>query len=457
MLSPSGRGVLPLRDEHMQPGCAPQVPQPELMTPPPIPLLLRVYLIATWVLALPMALMSRIAHSRMGAPKARFTERLGRASRQADGPVIWFHAASVGEVTQIAPLAQALALSEKAQILVTTTTASSADWVAREMPDAIHQFASVDTPQAVARFLDSWSIKVALYVEGDPWPRTVLEAQRRGVPLVLLNARHSRTRVRLAEVYRVLLGGFALITCRSQTVADDILSMGLPADRVIVLPDLRLASPPLPAPPDLCAELRRQIGERPVWLAASTHPADEAAVLQAHQHALETRPETLLIWAPRHPKRGGPLCSQLRDAGLSCAQRSAGEALDDTTQVYVADTLGELGAFYSVAPLSFLGGSFGDEGGHNPYEPASFGSAIVAGGRVKNFAAAYVALGDAGAVLQISDQSALGPTIVELMDATRAQDMGRAGRDFIETGDECLSDYLRHVLLVLRNSGQNRP
>ncbi|WP_170151155.1 3-deoxy-D-manno-octulosonic acid transferase [Sulfitobacter guttiformis] len=404
----------------------------------------------TRVFALPIAAVASILHRRMGADPKRFSERLGRGALQSHAPVIWFHAASLGEVMQIAPLAQDLAQTENSAILVTTTTATGAAWVAREMPDAIHRFAPIDTPSAVACFLNGWSISAAIFVEGDLWPRLLSELGRRGIPRILLNARHSKTRARLPAVFSTLLMPFALVTCRSERVAEDIRALGLPAENIYVLPDLRLTVEKLKVPQDHLKELSQALGDRPMWLAASTHPADEDAILTAHQEVIKTFPDALLILAPRHPDRGPPLQKLAKTKTLVSARRSKGETLSDATQLYIADTLGELGIFFSLSPIVFLGGSFGDEGGHNPYEPAHFGAALVHGPHVKNFADAYDALHVAGAAVQVDAPEQLGPVLADLMKGGEAHGMAQAGLTFIADTQKSSATYAELITGVIR-------
>lgn len=377
----------------------------------------------------------------MGAASERFSERLGQNPASEKKQVIWFHAASLGEVKQIGPLAEKMARTEQAEILVTTTTASGADWVAREMPYAIHRFAPIDTPRAVRGFLDGWSIRAAIFVEADLWPRLVMELQKRDVPQILLNARHSRSRMRFHRVFSTLLSPFALVTCRSETIADEMRSLGISADRVRVLPDLRLSLAQMPVDHDQVAQLSEIIGDRPRWLAASTHPADEEAVIAAHQDVTAQTPDALLIVAPRHPQRGDALKKLARDQGFNVAQRSLGEEISASTKVYVADTLGELGAFFSLSPLVFLGGSFGSEGGHTPYEPASFGTAILHGPNIRNFTDAYAGLTKAGGALEVPSEGELGPAVIALMQGERAGSMANAGLAFMDNAQESLAAY----------------
>ena len=401
------------------------------------PLLLRLWFFITWCFAYPIRRLSQRLHSRMGAAPERFPERLGQSSRGSDAPVIWFHAASLGEVSQIGPLVERL--EEGSTILVTTATKAGADWVARALPDVIHQFAPLDTPSVVSGFLDSWRISIAVFIEGDLWPRMITALQTREIPHVLLNARNSRTRQRLPRVFATLLSGFALITCRSESVAQSILSLGFPAARLKILPDLRIATANIACPVDLLTTLQSDIGDRPIWLAASTHRPDEKPVLAAHKEVIAKHPNALLILAPRHPQRGASLLAAARAYGFIVAQRSTGEPLTPETQIYLADTLGELGVFYSLAPVAFIGGSFGDEGGHNPYEPASCGTAILSGAKVKNFAEAYAELSKVGAAKLFDDPLTLGHQINALLVSDQTRAMGNAGLAYMKASKGSVS------------------
>lgn len=427
------------------------------MKPQPFPKMLRAWMLATRVLAHPIIWVSRYLHRRMGAPSDRFQERLGQANRTGKGGVIWFHAASLGEVMQIAPLVDTLEQTQNASILVTTTTQAGADWVARELPSVFHQFVPIDVPSAVNRFLDHWSPRIAIFVEGDLWPRLVVETQSRRIPQVLLNARHSRTRARFSAIFSRLLAPFSLVTCRSQTVVDEILSLGLSPAQVKLLPDLRVAATKLPAPAKVVHPLSETIGSRPVWLAASTHADDEQAVLAAHGKIVEHFPNALLIIAPRHPKRGAPLQTLAMDRGFATARRSLNETLNENAQVYIADTLGELGVFFALSPVAFVGGSFGQEGGHNPYEPASFGTAILSGPQIKNFEDAYALLIEKGAAQQVENSADLGRVLANLLGSDQASSMGLAGLDFMASSEDNIANCARLIAEVLHaESGNGR-
>ncbi|MEX0282869.1 MAG: 3-deoxy-D-manno-octulosonic acid transferase [Arenibacterium sp.] len=409
------------------------------MNKPGIPFLLRVWFLATALFPYAIHLVSKRLHGRMNAAPERFAERLGHTTLTSDKPVIWFHGASLGEIAQIGPLVARLRNANQTRILVTTSTQAGADWVARELPDVTHQFAPVDTPSAVKGFLNAWRISIAIFIEGDFSPRMISELQKRNIPHVLLNARNSRTRQRLPKVFASLLSGFSLITCRSDRVARGILALGFPEENIKTLPDLRITTAKLPCSAEQLSSFRRKIGSRAVWLAASTHKEEGQAVLTANKATLAESSTTLLIPAPRHPKRSAPLAIAAKEQEFTFAQRSTGDELTPATQIYLADTLGELGLFFSLSPIAFVGGSFGDEGGHNPYEPASFGTAILSGSRVKNFADAYEALTTAGAARLLKDPSQLSGALIELMRSDQTAEMGQAGMAFMEASEDGVS------------------
>lgn len=407
-----------------------------------IPFILKAWLALTRLFAGPIAWFSAYFHRRMGADPLRFSERLGKDLPDDQEEIIWFHAASLGEVRQIGPLAAQISQANSAGILITTTTVAGADWVVQEMPYAVHRYAPLDTPSAVKGFISGWSFSAAVFVEGDLWPRMLLELEKQGVPRILLNARHSKTRLRFQAAFARLLGSFACITCRSQGIKDGMLALGLPQDRVHVLPDLRTTLPRLPVNPDFSRMLSQAIGDRANWLAASTHPADEEAVLSAHTEVLASHPSALLILAPRHPRRGGDLANMARERGLQVARRSLQDDVTAETQIYIVDTLGEMGSLFDQASVAFLGGSIGKEGGHTPYEPASFGAAILYGPNVKNFADAFAGLSDVGAAVQVPEADQLGTALNSLMEGACVREMGQAGLKYTEDGQGALARYV---------------
>jgi 3-deoxy-D-manno-octulosonic-acid transferase len=277
-------------------------------------------------------------------------------------------------------------------LLVTTTTATGGFAVTRAVPGALHQFLPADIPKAVAGFLDHWRPDAAIIVESDIWPRLVTVSSARSIPLALVNARPSRTRLRLPRSMGALLSRFSLVTTQDVKVTQEILSLGVSEESVVTAKRTALT---------------RMIGDRSLWSAVSTHPADEGAVLAAHAALRQRRPDALLLLVPRHPARGEAIISACAAQGLSSARRSLGESVTTDTAVYLCDTVGETGVFFRLARIVFLGGSFGKEGGHNPFEPLSLGAAVLHGPRVRHFSASYARFDAAGASKVVADATAL--------------------------------------------------
>ncbi len=388
-------------------------------------LILCLWLFATAGLSFLIVFGARVWHSRQGCDPKRFCERLGYPSvAHETGEWLWFHAASLGEVSQIRDLASKLRVDFGYRILVTTITATGAEWVAREMPDAVHQYAPLDTPDAVRRFLDNWVPRVAVFVEGDLWPRLVLEAAKRSCQLILANARTSISRQRMPKTFASLLSSFSLITCKSEAVYKEIFELGVSEEKMCVLGDLKAEAGRLTVQKSALEKLRREVGDRPVWVAASTHEGDENGILRAHKLCRVELPDALLIWAPRHPARACDIRAVAIRQGMTVVQRSLGEEITLETDIYLADTLGELGIFFTLSQVAFLGGSFGAEGGHNPFEPAHFGCAIFTGPHVRNFSESFAALENCGAAKTFSDGDSLGRGLVELLATGHAKIMG---------------------------------
>ena len=395
-----------------------------------VSLLLKIWLFLTHWLSWLIAFGARIGHWRQGA---RFAERLGHTTQPAPHkPVIWFHAASLGEISQVQDVILGLQKSERYQVLVTTMTSSGANFAARHLPQATHQFVPLDTPSAVEKFLGFWNPQIAIFVESDLWPRLIRETAKRDCPLILLNARPSKSRERAPQFYGQILAQFDAITCKSAQVADGLIRLGITGEKLFEFGDLRANAALLSVSDIEVATLRNAIGDRPVWIAASTHVGDEAEVLAACKIVLAQHPKTLLIWAPRHPNRGGAIQTALTRTELSSARRSQINPISPDTQVYIADTLGELGTLIQLSNIVFLGGSFGKDGGHNPYEPARFATAILTGPNVKNHSDGFHMLVQNGAGIRVSNGDVLGQRICGLLNDGTAADMGQRAKDLVD-------------------------
>ncbi len=351
---------------------------------------------------------------------ARLPERLGIASQpRPPGRLCWLHAASVGEALSILPLIARIKASRPALgLLVTTGTVTSATLLAARLPPGvIHHYAPVDLPQAAREFLDHWRPDLALWTESELWPVLVTALADRAVPMVLLNGRMSersfRRWRRASGIGRALLKPFHL--CLAQTPADAARFKALGADPVEYLGNLKFAAPPLPVDEAILRQAEAMLGPRPRWLAASTHPGEEEIILEAHRRLKARHPDLLTLIVPRHPERGERIARTLRAAGLSVARRGAGEAIAPATEIYIADTIGELGLWYRLAGVAFVGGSLVAHGGQNPLEPARLGLAVLHGPGMANFAEIAVGLAAAGGSRTVADAASLGDALEALL------------------------------------------
>jgi len=336
----------------------------------------------------------------------RLAERFGHPSLPRPmGRLVWCHAASVGEASSLLLLIEKMHEAQPdIRFLLTTGTVTAAHTIGARLPSyAFHQYAPVDLRPCVARFLDHWRPLLAIRVESELWPNTLFALRRRRIPAVLLNARMSESSFRrwrwAKKLARELLSGFSLCLAQSESDAERFLALG--AFPVKCVGNLKYASSPLPYDGQELMRLQASTESRPLWLMASTHAGEEALALDAHQALAARGANILTVIAPRHAVRGDEIASLIEERGLSCARRSKGESIHPQTQVYLADTMGEMGLFYALCPVAVIGGSFVPIGGHNPIEPAQSSAAIIFGPHMHNFdviARDFIA---AGAALQI--------------------------------------------------------
>lgn len=349
----------------------------------------------------PSHLRKRLARGR--EDPARWREKLGVAGvARPDGPLIWLHAVGIGEVMALRGLIGAVAaLRPDLNFLITSSARSSAEVVGANLPPrTVHQYLPLDAPAYLARFLDHWRPDLSVWAEQDLWPGAVVATHRRGIPLALVNARMNdrafQSRRRVRGLYGDLLARFALVTAQDDGTARHLAAL-CPGLAPRVSGSLKSAAPPLACDRAELARLRGALRGRRVWLAASTHPEDEAVALAAQAMLAAGDPARLLILAPRDPVRRAAIAAAVAAQGMALATRSAGELPGPGHQVYLADTFGELGLWYRLAPVALVGGSFGPVEGHNPWEPAALGAAILHGPHVANFAADYAVLDGDGA------------------------------------------------------------
>lgn len=324
----------------------------------------------------------------------RRKERFGIASAARPlGPLVWVHAASVGETNAALPLIRKLA-EERPDLsfLITTGTVTSAGLVLKRLPPrTLHQYVPLDAPQYVCAFLDHWRPDLAIFTESEVWPNLVLETRERGIPLALINGRISQRSYKKWRANpgaaRPLFSSFDLVLAQNERLAERFAELG--AGNVAAVGNLKIDSPPPPADALELQRLKTALDGRPVMVAASTHEGEEAVIAQAHRQLARAFPGFLTIIAPRHPERGPAIADWLLGQGLQSVQRSAGDLPSAQTDIYIADTIGELGTLFALAPISFIGGSLIDHGGQNPIEAIRHGSVVITGPHWQNFKDSY--------------------------------------------------------------------
>lgn len=363
----------------------------------------------------------------------RMAERRGIASAPRPvGPLIWLHAASVGEAqSALALIGRLLAMRPDANILVTSGTVTSAGMLEKRLPErAIHQYVPADVRRWVSRFLDHWRPDLALFVESELWPNLVMETANRNCPLILVNGRlsaRSFERWRKSPgLSRPLMQSFAL--CLGQTDRDREYFAALGAPRCEYPGNLKYSAEPLPADEAALAAVREAVGDRPFWLAASTHPGEEELAAAVHAALRETHPGLLTIVVPRHPDRGDEI-ETILNGDFSVRRRSKGELPDRECEIFLADTLGELGLFYRLAGIAFIGGSTGSLGGHNPLEAAQLDCAVIHGPDMTNFRIVAADLAAAESALSFEDEAGLIQAVARLLnDRDECRRLARAAR-----------------------------
>ena len=350
----------------------------------------------------------------------RFNERIGRPSmKRPEGTLIWFHGASVGESLSMLPLIhKMLEIYPDAHIMVTTGTITSAELMAKRLPErAFHQYITIDNPLFTTRFIKYWRPDLVLWFESDLWPAMLSGIKRKNIPLILVNGRISNKSFKRWQQFdfisKELLGCFSL--CLGQSEEDAYRLRVLGARESVCLGNLKYAGLPLPIDRDKENEITSQINGRTVWLASSTHHNEEAKIARMHKRLKEKFPDLLTIIAPRHPHRGPEIMEAIHETGLTASLRSENGKITPQTDIYVANTVGELGIWYDIAPLVFIGGSLIPHGGQNFIEPSRVRDAVIVGPHMFNFTDAMNRAKKADAVIQVNDIEELEETITQLL------------------------------------------
>ncbi len=390
---------------------------------------------------------------------ARLGERMGNASlARPDGLVVWLHAASVGESLSLLALIEDLRTRRPdLSLLLTTGTVTSAELMHKRLPAGVmHQYVPVDHPRWVKRFLDHWRPDAVIWSESEFWPNILYDLRRRRIPAMLVNARmsvRSYRRWRLVRGFaRTVLSAFDVCLAQTPREAQQLSDLG--ARKVDAVGNLKYAAAPLPDNAQARAALEDATAGRPLLLWASTHPGEEDIAAATHVALAKDVAGLLTVIVPRHPVRGGDIATQITARGLRAVQRSAGVLPDAACDIYVADTLGELGLFYRLCPTVVMGGTFADIGGHNPIEPAQLGCVIVCGPQLYNFSSIREDFVQAKAMVEVVDPWSMVKILRERLQNPAAYDaIGKAAQALTQRQAPVLEKIYAELAAVLPPAG----
>lgn len=391
----------------------------------------------------------------------RFHERLGKSELpRPDGHLIWLHGASVGESLSMLPVInEILSRANAPSVLVTTGTVTSARLMRERLPEgAIHQYVPVDRVPYVTQFLEHWHPDVAFWFESELWPNLVTETHHKGIPMVLVNARMSPPSFDKWQQWpgfaKNLMGCFDLVLAQTDTDVERYASLG--AKQVERIGNLKFAVPPLPCDEGTLVEIRTRTGLRPMWLAASTHNGEEKMAWDVHCSVKKSHRDLLTIIVPRHPERGEDIAAMLREHGATVAIRSNSEPVTPETDIYLADTIGELGLFFRLSTIVFMGKSLVEAGGQNPIEPARLGAAILVGPHTWNFAEVTKSMHEAGGIEIVADTAELANAVAtDLGNPSRAQSRAQAALKYAEAESAVLERFIDRITPLLDAAEDN--
>ncbi len=393
--------------------------------------------------------------------KYRFAERLGKSSLpRPGGELVWVHAASIGESVSVIPLLEEIGNKyPDINILITTGTVTSAKLLEKKLPKKIiHQFVPVDMLTNVRRFLKHWQPDVALWVESELWPNLLYETSAGGCPIIMVNARMSSQSLEKWKKHKALaeeiFGCFSMCLAQSEYEAGKFTQAGIANS--INAGNLKYESPALYADPAETGKIITAIGKRPVWLAASTSGSEELIVAKVHKKLSEKYPDILTIIVPRHPERSKDISEILRAENLNFTRRSKGEGIENDTQIYLADTIGELGIFYRVSGIVLMGGSLVNHGGQNPLEPARLDCAIVTGPNIYNFKDIYAEMLLNDCVIIIKDENELAEKVDALLSSREFHDrLSTNATHFVQSKTGIINNYMQQLDPYLKPLSKN--
>jgi len=402
-----------------------------------------------WFLALPFVWLRLLIRSRKQPEyRRRMAERLGYYAEQnrSNQPLIWLHAVSVGELLAALPLLEHLLARGDSQILVTTTTPTGSAQVKKQLADRVlHVYAPYDLPFAVRRLLHVFNPKLLLVMETELWPNTLHLCRKRVIPRILVNgrmsARSAKGYARFAKLSKHMLQDLSLALMQYKADGQRMIELGLPEDRLHICGSVKFDIDLDEQHYQQAIKLRQSWPQQKVWLAASTHPGEDAQILAAHRQVQEQTPAALLVLVPRHPERVEDILALCER--LSVVTRSSNSTVTTDTDVLLVDTLGELMNFYGACDVAFVGGSLVPHGGHNLVEPAVWAKPVIAGEHMFNFATMSQEMINADALTVVKDSQALAQTVnAFFQDETLAAEMGAKAAAFAEANRGALKRML---------------
>lgn len=380
--------------------------------------------------------------------RMRIKERFGFIE-PLPAPSIWFHTVSVGEAQAAFPLIEAVMKAcPEYPLLVTTTTPTGAQRVEALLGGRVdHRYIPYDMPDAVARFLDRARPAIALIFETEIWPNLFAACGNRKIPLLMLNARLSdrsrRAYARFPGLIRPALAWVSAVAAQSQGDADNLESVGVPAQRLSITGSVKFDLKVSASIYEMGTDLRQQLGvDRPVWIAASTHVGEEQMLLEIHARLQGSLKQPLLVLVPRHPDRFAEVAALVQRHKMRFAQRSRNEQVQSDTEVYLADTMGELMMMYAACDVAFVAGSLVPVGGHNMLEPASLGLPVLFGGYTHNFREIAGSLERAGAARRVTRENLAAELEALLSDGDHRDQMGQKGQQFVRQNGGALKAQL---------------
>ena len=389
---------------------------------------------------------------RAPAYRGRWRERLALGLPRQPGQTVWIHAVSVGETLAAAPMIRELLRRHPdTPLVVTTTTPTGSEQVRKLFGDRVlHVYCPWDTPDAMARFFRAFNPALVLILETELWPNLVAAAARRAVPVWLVNGRLSvrsfRGYRKFSALVRPMLQRFAGLLVQTEAEAERFRQLGAPAGRVQVTGSVKFDLVLDDALRDTAAVLRAALGERPVWVAASTHPGEEEQILAAHKRIRAAHPDALLILVPRHPERFNDIAEQVARAGMALVRRSSGEPVQAGTEVYLGDTMGELLMVFGASDVAFVGGSLVPLGGHNLLEPAAWGRPVLSGPHRFNFERVAELLEEQAALTTVNDAVSLAGAVSALLgDSVKRGQQGEAARAVVAAHGGALNRVLARL------------